>query len=107
MGASSNADYFSVKATLMHIRKQNNLYKACPSGSCKKKVTDDGTGKFHCEKCMKDFPNFEWRLMMSASFSDCTGQAWFTCFQVGLSAQPRTFPFVERPRFPEVHPSLA
>ena len=80
-GQGDSFDYFQVKGTLVHIRKQNNLYKACPSGGCKKKVTEDG-GKYRCEKCQKDYTTFEWRLMMSISFSDSTGQAWFSVFHV-------------------------
>lgn len=64
---SSQADYFSCVATLLHVRKDSCLYQACPSSDCNKKVIDQHNGRFRCEKCNRDFPNFEYRLLLSVS----------------------------------------
>jgi hypothetical protein len=69
--------------TVSYIPKENTLYQACPSANCNKKVIDNGDGNYTCEKCSQQYPNFEWRLMMSFSMCDATGQVWATAFQVG------------------------
>ena len=44
------------------------MYQSCPSGDCKKKVTEGMGGHgFFCEKCNQHFPDFRWRLMLSVS----------------------------------------
>lgn len=64
---SSQADYFSCVATLLYTRKDNCLYRACPSSACNKKVVDQHNGWFRCEKCHQDFPNFKYRLLLFVS----------------------------------------
>lgn len=54
-------------ATLLYTRKENCLYRACPSSDCNKKVIDQHNGWFRCEKCNQDFPNFKYRLLLSVS----------------------------------------
>uniref|UniRef100_A0AAV2JAP0 Replication protein A subunit n=1 Tax=Knipowitschia caucasica TaxID=637954 RepID=A0AAV2JAP0_KNICA len=93
MGHRDKADYFSCVATVVYIRKENCLYRACPSADCNKKVLDQHNGLYRCEKCDRDYPNFEYRLLLSANLSDFGDNQWVTCFQetaevlLGHSAQ--------------------
>ncbi|KAH0947912.1 hypothetical protein HN011_011695 [Eciton burchellii] len=87
------ADSYSVVATINTIRVENSIYKACPVESCKKKLIDQSTGVFRCEKCNKDYPNFVYRLLASMNIADATGSRWITAFNedaekiLGMSAQ--------------------
>ncbi|XP_020778616.2 replication protein A 70 kDa DNA-binding subunit-like isoform X2 [Boleophthalmus pectinirostris] len=93
MGHEEKADYFSCVATVVYIRKENCLYRACPSSNCNKKVLDQHNGLYRCEKCDRDYPNFQYRLLLSANLSDYGDNQWVTCFQetaealLGHSAQ--------------------
>ena len=58
------ADYFTAKGTVMFVKKDNCMYKACPTEQCNKKVIDQGNGLHRCEKCQKDFPNTKWRMIL-------------------------------------------
>ncbi|EDV22084.1 uncharacterized protein TRIADDRAFT_50671 [Trichoplax adhaerens] len=80
LGQQEKADYFNLKATIIYIRKENLMYKACPKEDCNKKVIDQG-GSYRCEKCNQTFPDFKYRLMISASIVDSTGSNWLTFFQ--------------------------
>eukprot|EP01147_Barroeca_monosierra_P001107 gene1107-4335_t len=75
------AEYFITVGTITYIKKENCMYKACPSDTCNKKVVDQGPSDYRCEKCNKSYPNFKWRLMTSMSIADATGQTWVTAFQ--------------------------
>ena len=44
-------------------------------------VIDLNNGLYHCEKCQQDFPQFNWRLILSVNLIDATGNVWATCFQ--------------------------
>lgn len=81
MGHGEKADYFSCVATVVFIRKENCLYQACPSADCNKKVIDLHNGLYRCEKCNRDFPNFKYRLLLSANLADFGDNQWVTCFQ--------------------------
>ncbi|XP_032432907.1 replication protein A 70 kDa DNA-binding subunit-like isoform X1 [Xiphophorus hellerii] len=81
MGHGEKADYFSCVATIVYIRKENCLYQACPSSDCNKKVIDQQNGFYRCEKCNREFPNFKYRLLLSANLADFGDNQWVTCFQ--------------------------
>ncbi|CAJ1063802.1 replication protein A 70 kDa DNA-binding subunit-like isoform X2 [Xyrichtys novacula] len=81
LGHREKADYFSCIATVVYTRKENCLYKACPSDNCNKKVIDQQNGFFRCEKCNREFPNFKYRLLLSANLADFGDNQWVTCFQ--------------------------
>lgn len=87
------ADTYSVVATINLIRVENSVYKACPTEGCKKKLIDQSSGIFRCEKCCKDFPNFIYRLIASMNIADATGSRWITAFNedaekiLGMPAQ--------------------
>lgn len=81
MGHGEKADYFSCVATVLYTRKENCLYQACPSADCNKKVIDQQNGLYRCEKCNREFPNFKYRLLLSANLADFGDNQWVTCFQ--------------------------
>lgn len=81
IGNGEKADYFTSKATVIFLRKENCMYRACPTESCNKKLIDQGNGMFRCEKCSKEFPNFKWRMILSANIADFSDNQWVTCFQ--------------------------
>uniref|UniRef100_A0A8C9R0A5 Replication protein A subunit n=1 Tax=Scleropages formosus TaxID=113540 RepID=A0A8C9R0A5_SCLFO len=81
LGHGDKADYFSCVATIVYLKKENSLYQACPSQDCNKKVVDQHNGMFRCEKCDKEFPNFKYRLILSANIADFGDNQWVTCFQ--------------------------
>ncbi|KAI5309116.1 Replication factor A protein 1 [Ascosphaera atra] len=51
LGATDTPDYFTVKATILMIRQETMYYPACASDNCNKKVTQEETGLWRCEKC--------------------------------------------------------
>ncbi|XP_008423223.1 replication protein A 70 kDa DNA-binding subunit-like [Poecilia reticulata] len=83
---AGRADYYSCIATIVFLRKENCLYQACPTQDCNKKVVDQQNGMFRCEKCDKEFPNFKYRLILSANIADYADNQWVTCFQDGAEA---------------------
>ncbi|XP_063812185.1 replication protein A 70 kDa DNA-binding subunit [Pseudophryne corroboree] len=86
LGHGDKADYFSSVATIVYLRKENCLYQACPSQDCNKKVIDHQNGLFRCEKCDQEFPNFKYRLILSANIADYGENQWITCFQESAEA---------------------
>lgn len=80
LGMSENADYFSLKATIIYIKQDNVSYPACPSEGCAKKVTELDPGQWRCERCDKTFPKPNYRYIMLINVSDHTGQLWLNCF---------------------------
>ncbi|KAM4628160.1 replication protein A 70 kDa DNA-binding subunit [Polymixia lowei] len=86
LGHGEKADYFSCIATIVYLRKENCLYQACPSQDCNKKVVDQQNGMYRCEKCDKEFPNFKYRLILSANVADYADNQWVTCFQESAEA---------------------
>ncbi|XP_057694257.1 replication protein A 70 kDa DNA-binding subunit isoform X2 [Corythoichthys intestinalis] len=86
LGHGEKADYYTCIGTIVYLRKENCLYQACPSQECNKKVVDQQNGMFRCEKCDKEFPNFKYRLILSANISDYGDNQWVTCFQESAEA---------------------
>ncbi|XP_061596844.1 replication protein A 70 kDa DNA-binding subunit-like [Cololabis saira] len=93
LGHGAKAEYFSCVATVVYIRKENCLYQACPSADCNKKVIDLRNGQYRCEKCNREYPDFKYRLLLSANLADFGDNQWVTCFQetaetlLGLTAE--------------------
>ncbi|GAB1313920.1 Replication factor A protein 1 [Madurella fahalii] len=73
-------DYFTLKATIVHIRQPNFAYPACRTEQCNKKVTDMGDGTWRCEKCDISHDRPQYRYIMSINVNDHTGQLWLSCF---------------------------
>uniref|UniRef100_A0A3Q2XXU2 Replication protein A subunit n=1 Tax=Hippocampus comes TaxID=109280 RepID=A0A3Q2XXU2_HIPCM len=90
------AEDFSCVATVIASYKENCLYQACPGESCYKKVCQLDDGRYRCDKCGTDYPNFEYRFMLPVSarvnLADFGHSVWATCFQeaaetlLGISA---------------------
>ncbi|KAK0149339.1 Replication protein A DNA-binding subunit [Merluccius polli] len=93
IGQGEKAEYFSCVATVLYIRKENCLYQACPTADCSKKVVQQHSGLYRCDKCNREFPDFKPRLLLSANIADYGENQWVTCFQdtaevlLGHSAQ--------------------
>lgn len=73
-------DYYTCKASVAIVRKENCLYKACPAERCNKKLMNLENGLYRCEKCNEQRPEFKWRLIVSAHLSDFSAGQWVTCF---------------------------
>jgi replication factor A1 len=80
LGMSEDPDFFSLKATVIYIKKDNVSYPACLSEGCNKKVTELDPGQWRCERCDKTHPKPEYRYIMLIGVSDHTGQIWLRCF---------------------------
>ncbi|XP_021943211.1 replication protein A 70 kDa DNA-binding subunit isoform X2 [Folsomia candida] len=79
--AQDKGDYYMCKTTIVAIKRDNAMYRACPGEKCNKKVIDGGNGFFRCEKCNKESSDFKWRAMANVNFADCSSNVWATCFQ--------------------------
>ncbi|KAI0306720.1 replication factor-a protein [Multifurca ochricompacta] len=79
LGMSDKPDFFSTRATIMHIKTDNILYPACPTPQCNKKVTESHDG-WRCEKCDRSFEKPEYRYIISMAVGDHTGQIWLSGF---------------------------
>jgi replication factor A1 len=80
LGSSEKDDFFSTKATILHIKSGNFSYPACLKESCNKKVIDVEDGTWRCEKCDQSYPKPEYRYIMSLDVNDHTGHLLLTCF---------------------------
>lgn len=72
LGSSRDkGDYYQVKGTILLLRRENCLYKACPKDGCNKKVVDNDNGTYTCEKCGKCYENFRFRFLCNVSIVLC------------------------------------
>lgn len=91
LGMSEDADFFSLKATIIYIKQDNVSYPACPSQGCNKKVSELDPGQWRCERCDKTYSKPEYRYIMLINVSDHTGQLWLNCFdEVGRLIMGKT-----------------
>ncbi|SJL00911.1 related to Replication factor A protein 1 [Armillaria ostoyae] len=79
MGQSDKTEYFSTRATIMHIKSDNIAYPACQNESCNKKVIQNGD-IWRCEKCEQNFDSPSYRYIISMAVADWSGQAWLNGF---------------------------
>lgn len=63
LGTGDKPDYFSCRATIMHIRGENIMYPACGSENCNKKVVEGHDG-WRCEKCERSFERPTYRFVI-------------------------------------------
>ena len=99
LGMSDKVDFFSTRATIMHIKTDNLVYPACPTSGCNKKMTENHDGGWRCEKCDRgyekpeyrsvrlpsvfvylDVNGFVCRYIISMAVGDHTGQMWLSGF---------------------------
>merc|ERR1719383_117249 len=81
MGAGDKPDYYSVKANVVFTKTDNALYQACAGENCNKKVQETGNGRWRCEKCNKEYDDFNWRMMLQVNLADASDNCWATLFQ--------------------------
>uniref|UniRef100_T1IJW3 Replication protein A subunit n=1 Tax=Strigamia maritima TaxID=126957 RepID=T1IJW3_STRMM len=79
LGQKDKAVFFTCKATVVMIRKENCVYKACAQPTCNKKVVESN-GFYRCEKCNTEVAEYKWRYMLSMQLADYSGGLWVTCF---------------------------
>ncbi|KAK0482537.1 hypothetical protein IW261DRAFT_1468227 [Armillaria novae-zelandiae] len=79
MGQSDKTEYFSTRATIMHIKSDNIAYPACQNESCNKKVIESNNA-WRCEKCEQSFDSPSYRYIISMAVADWSGQAWLNGF---------------------------
>ncbi|KAH8554654.1 putative replication factor-A protein 1 [Umbelopsis sp. PMI_123] len=77
LGVGDKADFFNVRARVVYMKSENCWYPACPE--CKKKLIDEG-GSWRCEKDQKQFPEPDYRYILSLSISDATTQMFMSAF---------------------------
>lgn len=97
LGTSEKPDWITVNATVIFIKADNFCYTACPimSGDrpCSKKVTNNGDGRWRCEKCDQSVNECDYRYILQFQIQDHTGITWVTAFQecgeeiMGISAK--------------------
>lgn len=80
LGMSEQADYFSLKATVIFYKQENFSYPACPTEGCNKKVLEDGEGGWRCERCDRSYPSPQHRYVLQFNVYDHTGQLWLSGF---------------------------
>jgi replication factor A1 len=80
IGTGDSPEYFTLKATVIFIKKETFSYRACPTPECNKKVADLETGQWRCERCNKTFSDPPHRYMFSCQVLDHSGQIWLSCF---------------------------
>lgn len=82
LGRGANADYFSVLASVEHIRSEDNKvwYEACPQDGCNKKTFNEGPNQWRCEKCQRVFDHCTYRYILSVQLADHTDSTWVNVF---------------------------
>ncbi|XP_051137025.1 replication protein A 70 kDa DNA-binding subunit A-like [Andrographis paniculata] len=97
LGTSEKPDWITVSATLTFVKGENFCYTACPimigDRQCNKKVTNNGDGKWRCERCDQVVDECDYRYILQMQIQDHTGLTWVTAFQetgeeiMGISAK--------------------
>lgn len=85
LGTSEKPDWIIVSATLTFIKVDNFCYTACPimigDRQCNKKVTNNGDGKWRCDRCDQSVDECDYRYILQMQIQDHTGLTWVTAFQ--------------------------
>ncbi|XP_050714389.1 replication protein A 70 kDa DNA-binding subunit-like [Eriocheir sinensis] len=76
-----NPEYCCLKGVIVMVRKENSMYAACPKEGCNKKVVDQGSSQYRCEKCDQSYDSFKWRIMLGVCVADISDSHWVTIFQ--------------------------
>lgn len=87
LGTSEKPDWITVGASVSFIKTDNFCYTACPimigDRQCNKKVTNNGDGKFRCDRCDQSVEECDYRYLLNLQLQDHTGSTWVTAFQEG------------------------
>ncbi|KAK4800408.1 hypothetical protein SAY86_020895 [Trapa natans] len=85
LGTSEKPDWITVCATISYIKSDNFFYMACPitigDRKCQKKVTNNGDGKYRCDRCDQCVDECDYRYILQLQIQDHTGLTWVTAFQ--------------------------
>ncbi|KAI3728253.1 hypothetical protein L6452_16886 [Arctium lappa] len=97
LGTSEKPDWIIVSATIWLKNFDNFYYTACPimigDRQCNKKVTNNGDGKWRCDRCDQTVDQCDYRYILQFQIQDHTGITWVTAFQesgeeiMGISAK--------------------
>ncbi|KAL8267037.1 hypothetical protein R6Q59_004381 [Mikania micrantha] len=97
LGTNEKPDWITVSATLSFLKVENFCYTACPimlgERKCSKKVTNNGDGKWQCDRCDQTVDQCDYRYILQMQLQDHTGLTWATAFQesgediMGISAK--------------------
>ncbi|XAR70718.1 hypothetical protein NMG60_11027679 [Bertholletia excelsa] len=97
LGTSDKPDWITVAATIAFLKVDNFCYTACPimigDRQCNKKVTNNGDGKWRCDRCDQSVDECDYRYILQFQIQDHTGLTWVTAFQesgeeiMGISAK--------------------
>ncbi|KAK8706736.1 hypothetical protein V6N13_057813 [Hibiscus sabdariffa] len=97
LGTSEKPDWITVVATVAYIKLDNFCYTACSlmdgDLQCNKKVTNNGDGKWRCDKCDRLVDECDYRYILQFLIQDHTGIMWVIAFQesgeglMGVSAK--------------------
>ncbi|XP_049361733.1 replication protein A 70 kDa DNA-binding subunit A [Solanum verrucosum] len=101
LGTSEKPDWITISASVTFIKVDNFCYTACPlmigDRQCNKKVTNNGDGKWRCDRCDQTVDECEYRYILQFQIQDHTGLTWVTAFQecgdqiMGVSAKELYF----------------
>ncbi|KAK3137722.1 hypothetical protein QOZ80_5BG0456330 [Eleusine coracana subsp. coracana] len=87
LGINGKPDWITIKGSISHLKSDNFFYPACTievnGRQCNKKVTNNGDGTWHCERCDQVLPNCEYRYLLMCQIQDHTGVTYATAFQEG------------------------
>ncbi|KAJ3688250.1 hypothetical protein LUZ61_017414 [Rhynchospora tenuis] len=86
LGHEEKPDWISIKGTITFFVITNGFsYTACPlminDRQCNKKVTNNGDGTWRCDRCDQNFPDCDYRYLLTFDIQDHTGVARVTAFQ--------------------------
>lgn len=85
LGTSEKPDWITVSATISFIKVDNFCYTACPimigDRQCNKKVSNNGDGKWRCDRCDQSIEECDYRYILQFQIQDHTGITWVTAFQ--------------------------
>ncbi|KAI9125199.1 hypothetical protein K1719_003815 [Acacia pycnantha] len=97
LGTSEKPDWISICASVSFIKADSFCYTACPimigDRKCSKKVSNNGDGKWRCDRCDQYVDACEYRYILQLQIQDHTGLTWVTAFQecgeeiMGLTAK--------------------
>ncbi|GJZ98432.1 replication protein A 70 kDa DNA-binding subunit A [Tanacetum coccineum] len=98
---SEKADWITVSGNMGFLKVDSFYYTACPltinDRKCNKKATNNGDGKWRCDRCDKDVDECDYRYILQFQIQDHTGITWVTAFEkggeaiMGVTAKEETF----------------
>ncbi|GJV84519.1 replication protein A 70 kDa DNA-binding subunit A-like protein [Tanacetum coccineum] len=101
LGTSEKADWITVSGNVGFLKVDSFYYIACPltinDRKGNKKATNNGDGKWRCDRCDKDVDECDYRYILQFQIQDHTGITWVTAFEkggeaiMGVTAKEETF----------------